>query len=206
MIVSSGENYSNPYRPRVFVREWRRKWYEREPGQQQQWDRYVRCENQRREERGEDPLESQEFQVGICPGWLETLYPRGGLSQYHRGSPGLFFAPVIGLTSRRLTRCSFRTPVTVQGDIAEGIPLHISLQRNPGVIRAALRLCRATDFRATLRLEKWSNRKNPRSLSRTAYKIVGGTLKDLLKELEKQGFMPPKRDFSTGDGIWHVSC
>ena len=185
MIVSSGANYSNPHRPRVFVREWRRKWYTRGPGQQQQWDRYVKCENQRREERGEDPLESQEFQVGICPGWLETLYPRSS------GSLGLFFAPVIGLTSRRLTRCSFRTPVTVQGDIAEGIPLHISLQRDPGVIRAALRLCRATDVRATMRLEKWSDRKNPRSLSRTAYKtaVAGGRAGSIRPTFAKVG--PP---------------
>ena len=209
MIVSSGEAYSNPYRPRRFVREWRRKVYTREPGQRQQWDRYVRCENQRREERGEDPLESQEFQVGICPGWLETLYPRvypSGGSQYHRERPGLLFAPVIGLTSRRLTRCSFRTPVTCQGDLAEGIPLHVSLPNDPGVIKAALRACRAVDFRATVRLEKWSNRKNPRSLTRTAYKIVGGTLQGLLQDLENQKFLPPKRDFESSKGVWHVSC
>ena len=52
MFVSSGEAYSNPYRPRIFVREWRRTVYVRGPGKQQQWDRYVRCENQRRQDRG----------------------------------------------------------------------------------------------------------------------------------------------------------
>ena len=146
------------------------------------------------------------FRVGIQPGWLETLRARGETGQYDRESPDLFLDPVIGLTSRRLTRCCFRTPVTVKGDISKGIPLHVSLPRSPGVIRAALRLCRASNFQSTMRLENWSDRRTPLSLTRTAYKIVGGTLKDMLAKLESRDFLPPKRDHASNEGVWHVSC
>ena len=134
------------HRPRFPVRRWYRKVSVRQPGQEQQWDRYVRCENQRRQDRGEDPLESQEFRVGVQPGWLEFLPPRGASGEYHRGSSDPFCVPVTGLTSNRLTRCCFGTPVTMKGHISEGFPLHVSLPRKTGVIEEALRLCRESNF------------------------------------------------------------
>ena len=122
------------------------------------------------------------------------------------GTPGPPVRPCYRSHGGRLTRCNFRTPAMYQGDLAEGIPVHVSLPNDPGIMKAALRACRAGDFRVTVRLEKWSNRKHPRSLTRTAYRLVGGTLQGLLQDLEHQEFMPPKRDFESNKGVWHVSC
>ena len=127
------------HRPRFPARRWYRKNFVRQPEQEQQWIRYVRCENPRRQDLGEDQLESQEFRVGVQPGWFEPSPQKGASGEYQRRSSDQF-VPVIGLTSNRLTRCCLRTPVRVKGDIAEGMPLHVSLPRKPGVMREVLRL------------------------------------------------------------------
>ena len=67
-------------------------------------------------------------------------------------------------------------------------------------------MLRWLDFRVTLKLEKWSDRTNPRSAERTAYRVVGGSLYRLLEALETLGYDPPKADQTTGLGVWHVSC
>ena len=67
-------------------------------------------------------------------------------------------------------------------------------------------MLRWLDFCVTLKLEKWSDRTNPRSVERTAYRVVGGSLFRLLEVLETLGYDPPKADQATGLGVWHVSC
>ena len=67
-------------------------------------------------------------------------------------------------------------------------------------------LLRRQNFRVSLELRKWSDRTNPRSIERTAYRITGGSLYDLLEEMEAAGFEPQRKDKATGLGVWHVSC
>ena len=171
--------------------------------QQVQWLNYVRSENLRRYVGG-DQLESQEFRVEAQAGWFESL-PGGGAT-FQQQNRVRRFSPIIALRGKKLSRSCFRTPITERGLPSEGMPLHVTLPRARGVIPTVQLLLRKRDFQVTLKLEKWSDRTNPRSVERTAYRIVGGSLRDLLEEIEALGFDPPKADKATGLGVWHVSC
>ena len=171
--------------------------------QQVQWLNYVRSENLRRYVGG-DQLESQEFRVEAQAGWFESL-PGGGatLQQQNRAKR---FSPIIALRGKKLSRSCFRTPITERGLPSEGMPLHVTLPKARGVTPSVQLMLRRLDFRVTLKLEKWSDRTNPRSVERTAYRVVGGSLHSLLEELETLGYDPPKADQAAGLGVWHISC
>ena len=185
-----------------------RKWYRvnKQPpshAQQVQWLNYVRSENLRRYVGG-DQLESQEFRVEAQAGWFESL-PGGGAT-FQQQKRVRRFSPIIALRGKKLSRSCFRTPITERGLPSEGMPLHVTLPKARGVIPSVQLMLRRLDFRVTLKLEKWSDRTNLRSVERTAYRVVGGSLHSLLEELETLGYDPPKADQATGLGVWHVSC
>ena len=171
--------------------------------QQVQWLNYVRSENLRRYVGG-DQLESQEFRVEAQAGWFESL-PGGGAT-FQQQNRAKRFSPIIALRGGKLSRRCFRTPITERGLPSEGMPLHVTLPKARGVIPCVQLMLRWLDFRVTLKLEKWSDRTNPRSVERTAYRVVGGSLFRLLEVLETLGYDPPKADQATGLGVWHVSC
>ena len=177
------------HRPRFPMRRWYRKNFQQPTAEQEsQWIRYVRSENQRRQDLGGDELESREFRVEAQVGWFQTL-PRTGATSQQQSRSSEYFIPVIALRSKQLTRRCFRTPVTERGYPSEGMPLRVSLPRRSGVTTAVQWLLRKRNFRVSLRLEKWSDRSNPLSLTRTAYKVVGGTLADLLEMVEEEGIL-----------------
>ena len=186
-----------------------RKWYRvntqlPSPAQQVQWLNYVRSENLRRYVGG-DQLESQEFRVEAQAGWFESL-PGGGATSQQQPQRAGRFNPVIALRGKKLIRRCLRTPINERGLPSDGMPLHVTLPRARGVIPSVQLLLRKRDFQVTLQREKWSDRTNPRSIERTAYRIVGGSLHRLLEELEALGFDPPKTDKAAGLGVWHLSC
>ena len=185
-----------------------RKWYRVNKqlpshAQQVQWLNYVRSENLRRYVGG-DQLESQEFRVEAQAGWFESL-PGGGAT-FQQQNRAKRFSPIIALRGGKLSRRCFRTPITERGLPSEGMPLHVTLPKARGVIPSVQLMLRRLDFRVTLKLEKWSDRTNLRSVERTAYRVVGGSLHSLLEELETLGYDPPKADQATGLGVWHISC
>ena len=165
--------------------------------QQTQWLNYVRAENLRRYEGG-DLLEFREFRVEAQAGWFEPLPSEGVASRR--------LNPIIALRGKGFGRRCFRTPISEKGLPSEGMPLHVTLPMKRGVIPAVQSLLRRQNFRVSLELRKWSDRTNPRSIERTAYRITGGSLHDLLEEMEAAGFEPPRKDKATGLGVWHVSC
>ena len=126
-------------------------------------------------------------------GWFESL-PGGGATSQQRQPRAGRFNPVIALRGKKLIRRCFRTPITERGLPSEGMPLHVTPPRARGVIPTVQLLLRKRDFQVTLKLEKWSDRTNPRSVERTAYRVVGGSLHSLLEELETLGYDPPKAD------------
>ena len=138
-------------------------------------------------------------------GWFESL-PSGGTTFQQQPRRNRRFTQIIALRGKKLTRRCFRTPINERGYPSEGMPLHVTFPMVGGVASLAQSLLRRRNLRISLKLEKWSDRRNPRSVERTAYRITGGSLYSLLEEMEKAGFKPPKADKATGRGVWHVSC
>ena len=172
--------------------------------QQAQWLNYVRAENLRRYVGG-DLLESREFRVEAQAGWFEPL-PSEGVASQPQPQRQRRRNPIIALRGKGLSRRCFRTPISEKGLPSEGMPLHVTLPMKRGVIPTVQSLLRRQNFRVSLELEKWSDRANPRSVERTAYRITGGSLRGLLEEMEAAGFEPPRKDKATGLGVWHISC
>ena len=193
------------HRPWLPVRQWYRvNKQPPTPAQQSQWLSYVRTENLRRYVGG-DLLESQEFRVEAQAGWFESL-PSGGATSQQQSQRRRRFNPIIALRGKKMSRRCFRTPISERGLPSEGMPLHVTLPMARGVIPTVQLLLRRRNFKVSSKLEKWSDRANPRSVERTAYRIVGGSLCSWLEEMEAAGFGPPRTDKAAGLGVWHVSC